>query len=47
MHLPPAWEPHLSLLKLEQNVEVFSASQERTFSQAGCAGLAWYRQARQ
>lgn len=41
MHLPPVWEPHWSLLKLQQNVEVFSAHQEWTFSWAGFAGLAW------
>lgn len=37
----PVWEPHWSLLKLQQNVEVFSAHQEWTFSWAGFAGLAW------
>ena len=41
IHLSPVWEPHLSLLKLEQNVEAFAAYQERTFSQAGFAALAW------
>lgn len=39
MHLPPVWEPHRSLLKLQQNVEVFSAQQEWTFLRAGFAGL--------
>lgn len=33
------WEPHRSLLKLQQNAEVFPAHQERTFLWAGFAGL--------
>lgn len=37
------WEPHPSLLMLEQNVEVLSAYQEWTCSWAGCAGLVGHR----